>query len=122
MSFGGGVESSPKRLESSLSVKFFSARFFVRTKKKGNLWSDPLNWISAHFFYARTKGKGEESDAMTNDQNATTKEEERRGRGGGEEKTVGIEFVRGKVYSLGNHRGHLQTPERGRRGEFGESV
>ena len=45
----------------------------------------------------------------------------REGRGGAEEKTVVIEFVRGKVYSR-ESSGHLQTPERGRRDEFGKRV
>ncbi len=83
--FVESVPFLPKRLvDCSFFVKFFfQSQIFVcvRTKKKGNLWRDPL-LNPRHVFYARTKGKGEESDAMTNDQNATTttttKEEEDR--------------------------------------------
>jgi len=75
---------SPKTIGRLLFLRkifFFQSQIFVcvRTKKKGNLWRDPL-LNPRHVFYARTKGKGEESDAMTNDQNATTtttKEEDR---------------------------------------------
>ena len=39
-----------------------------------------------------------------------------------EEEGVGIELIFREVYSFRNHRARIQTPQRGRRGEFWPNV